>query len=235
MNNFIVGCKNSGVWDSAAQILLLSGARTLTGALVPVKGPAPTNNNFVSGNYNRKTGLGAASNGSKYLNSNVSVNILGGTSHALFAYGAITGASGDIVLMGRYDGASSSSLISLDEWGNYSPPGRFFRSGTYINGQFPRDTSTSAATCMIGSRTSPTSATLYVDGNSFSNSTTLGLAGSTQSLYIFALSNNGTPNTPSSSLLQTTGIFSTGLTATQAAALRTDTTTMINAFAAAIP
>ena len=47
----------------------MAGARTLTGALVPLKGTAPTNFNFVPGDYNRKTGL--LGNGStKYLNSN---------------------------------------------------------------------------------------------------------------------------------------------------------------------
>jgi hypothetical protein len=41
----------------------------LNGALVPLVGTAPTNNNFVSGDYNRKTGL--VGNGStKYLDSN---------------------------------------------------------------------------------------------------------------------------------------------------------------------
>jgi hypothetical protein len=47
----------------------MAGARTLQGCLVPVVGTAPTNFNFVAGDYNRKTGL--VGNGStKYLNSN---------------------------------------------------------------------------------------------------------------------------------------------------------------------
>jgi hypothetical protein len=47
----------------------LAGARTLAGALVPLVGTAPTNNNFVSGDYNRKTGL--IGNGtSKYIDTN---------------------------------------------------------------------------------------------------------------------------------------------------------------------
>jgi hypothetical protein len=45
----------------------LAGARTLNGALVPLVGAAPTNNNFVSGDFNRKTGLQGASG--KYINS----------------------------------------------------------------------------------------------------------------------------------------------------------------------
>jgi hypothetical protein len=66
---FIVGCKADGIWYAIKASCILAGARTLSGALVPLVGTAPTNNNFVSGDYNRKTGL--VGNGStKYLNSN---------------------------------------------------------------------------------------------------------------------------------------------------------------------
>lgn len=47
----------------------LCGARTLTGALVPVVGAAPTNFNFVANDYNSKTGLGDPTNVAKYLDS----------------------------------------------------------------------------------------------------------------------------------------------------------------------
>jgi hypothetical protein len=69
INNFVIGCKQDGIWTAIKASCILSGARTLTGALVPLVGTAPTNVNFVSGDYNRKTGL--VGNGStKYLNSN---------------------------------------------------------------------------------------------------------------------------------------------------------------------
>lgn len=69
INNFVVGCKNDGNWNAIKASCILSGARTLSGALVPLVGTAPTNNNFVSGDYDRKTGL--IGNGStKYLDSN---------------------------------------------------------------------------------------------------------------------------------------------------------------------
>jgi hypothetical protein len=45
------------------------GARTLQGCLVPVVGTAPTNFNFVAGDYNRRTGL-KGNAGTKYLDSN---------------------------------------------------------------------------------------------------------------------------------------------------------------------
>jgi hypothetical protein len=70
INNFVIGCKQDGIWSAIKASCILSGARTMAGALIPLAGTAPTNNNFVSGDYNRKTGLGDASNTTKYLNSN---------------------------------------------------------------------------------------------------------------------------------------------------------------------
>lgn len=69
INDFVVGCKRDGIWNAIKASCILMGARTLSGALTPLVGAAPTNVNFVSGDYNRKTGL--VGNGStKYLNSN---------------------------------------------------------------------------------------------------------------------------------------------------------------------
>jgi hypothetical protein len=69
INDFVVGCKLDGTWSAIKASCILAGARTLAGALVPLAGTAPTNVNFVSGDYNRKTGL--VGNGStQYLNSN---------------------------------------------------------------------------------------------------------------------------------------------------------------------
>ena len=69
INNFVKGCKSDAIWNAIKASCILAGARTLSGALVPLRGTAPTNFNFVSADYNRKTGL--VGNGStKYLNSN---------------------------------------------------------------------------------------------------------------------------------------------------------------------
>jgi len=68
VNQFVIGCKADGIWTAIKASCILSGARTLTGALVPLVGTAPTNVNFVSGDYNRKTGLVGAS--TKNLNAN---------------------------------------------------------------------------------------------------------------------------------------------------------------------
>jgi hypothetical protein len=68
INAFVVGCKADGIWSAIKASCILAGARTLTGALVPLVGSAPTNNGFVSGDYNRETGL-VGNGSSKYLDS----------------------------------------------------------------------------------------------------------------------------------------------------------------------
>ena len=71
INDFVVGCKLDNTWSAIKASCILSGARTLAGALVPLVGTAPTNVGglFVSGDYNRKTGL-VGDGSTKYLNSN---------------------------------------------------------------------------------------------------------------------------------------------------------------------
>jgi hypothetical protein len=69
INNFIVGCKADGTWNAIKASCIFAGARTLTGALVPLVGTAPTNFNFVEADYNRKTGL-VGDGSTKSINSN---------------------------------------------------------------------------------------------------------------------------------------------------------------------
>ena len=69
VDDFFKGCKADGTFSALKASCILCGARTLAGALVPLAGTAPTNNNFVDADYNRETGL--KGNGStKYLDSN---------------------------------------------------------------------------------------------------------------------------------------------------------------------
>jgi hypothetical protein len=73
ITNFVIGCKADGIWTAIKASCILAGARTLAGALAPLAGTAPTNNNFVSGDYNRKTGL-VANGSTQDLNSNRNAN-----------------------------------------------------------------------------------------------------------------------------------------------------------------
>ena len=68
IDDFVVGCKQDEIWDAIKACCILAGARTLDGALVPLVGAAPTNNNFVSGDYDRETGL-VGDGSTKYLDS----------------------------------------------------------------------------------------------------------------------------------------------------------------------
>ena len=74
INDFVLGCKNDGIWDAIKASCILAGARTLSGALVPLVGTAPTNYNFVSGDYDRETGL-IGDGSTKYLDSNRNANV----------------------------------------------------------------------------------------------------------------------------------------------------------------
>jgi len=69
INDFVLNCKADGYWPAIKASCILAGARTLSGALVPLVGTAPTNNNFVSLDYDRKAGL-SGDGSTKYLASN---------------------------------------------------------------------------------------------------------------------------------------------------------------------
>jgi hypothetical protein len=66
INDFVVGCKDDGIWDAIKASCILAGARTLSGALVPLKGTAPTVSGFVSSDYNRETGLAKTINATDF-------------------------------------------------------------------------------------------------------------------------------------------------------------------------
>jgi hypothetical protein len=85
INDFVTGCKTDGIWDAIKACCILAGARTLDAALVPLVGTAPTNNNFVSGDYNRETGL-VGDGSTKYLDSNRNNNADPQDSKHLSAY-----------------------------------------------------------------------------------------------------------------------------------------------------
>jgi hypothetical protein len=238
INALVVGFKAQSIWTPAAQLLMPCGPRTLAGALVALKGTPPTNNGFLSGDHNRKTGLGDPSNTSKWLDSNILQNSLPASSHALAWRGAITANSANEILIGRYNDVTNaaSSLLSLDGWASYVS-GRAFRSGVTYFTNFPVSKSTAAASCLIGSRVASNSASLYVDSNAaIINTANIATGFQAQSLGWFALNaQSGAIQVPSKDRLQVGGIYSSDLNATQAAAFRTLTQTYVNAIDAAIP
>jgi hypothetical protein len=69
LNTFVAGLKTDNVWADIEACVLLCGARTLAGALTPLKGAAPTNYNFVGADYHRYQGL-RGDKSTKYLDTN---------------------------------------------------------------------------------------------------------------------------------------------------------------------
>lgn len=110
LDAFVVGCKTDGTWNAIKASCILAGARTLSGALVPLVGTAPTNFNFVSGDYNRKTGL-VGDGTTKYLDSNRNNNADPQNSfHASVFISTIS--TGTQVHMGTADGTGALTLSS---------------------------------------------------------------------------------------------------------------------------
>ena len=134
INSFVVGCKADGIWSAIACSCILAGARTLDGALVPLKGLPPTNiGPFVSGDYNRKTGL--TGNGStKYLDTNrnnnadpqnnqhisVFVTSVGTATRAIMGRGTISTGATQFILNASANGLvnRSQSSVSFDNIGS---------------------------------------------------------------------------------------------------------------------
>jgi hypothetical protein len=74
IDNFVLGCKTDGTWAALSHCCLLAGPRTIAGCCVALKGTAPTSNAFVTGDYDRKTGLIGSTANTKFLNTNVNNN-----------------------------------------------------------------------------------------------------------------------------------------------------------------
>ena len=87
INNFVIGCKQDGIWTAIKASCILAGARTLAGALVPLVGTAPANNGFIGigTDYVRKTGL-VGDGSTKYLDSNRNNNAAPQNSKHLAVY-----------------------------------------------------------------------------------------------------------------------------------------------------
>jgi hypothetical protein len=107
---FVVGCKADGIWSAIRASCILMGARTLSGALTPLVGTAPTNNNFVAADYNRKTGL--VGNGTnKQLNTNRANSADPQDSHHTAAWITTAGTDVRVALSGGSFGVTGGSSL----------------------------------------------------------------------------------------------------------------------------
>ena len=74
IDNFVKGLKSDATWDDIDHCCVLAGARTIAGAIKPLKGTAPSQNAFETADYDRKTGLLGSTANTKYLDTNVNGN-----------------------------------------------------------------------------------------------------------------------------------------------------------------
>jgi hypothetical protein len=150
INAFVKGCKADGIWDAIKASCIMAGARTLAGALVPLKGTAPTNFNFVSGDYNRKTGL-VGDGSTKYLDSNRNndddpqdnqhlscfiTTYPAGFNSALMGSGVFSDSGNSYLLRGAYIGVKSQTGGSVAITGPNSDPVGLFGVSRNNNSNF---------------------------------------------------------------------------------------------------
>lgn len=129
VNALVVGCKNDGIWNAIKASCILIGARTLSGILVPLTGVAPTNFNFVSGDYNRRTGL-IGNQLTKYLSTNrlPLEDALNSYHMAVWISSAVSG--GNVLYMGN--SSSAAGATNLIYSGSTSTHNTRMRSSTSV-------------------------------------------------------------------------------------------------------
>ena len=221
INAFVVGCKADGIWAAIKASCILAGARTLSGALVPLVGTAPTNFNFVAGDYNRETGL--VGNGStKYLNTNRPGNAdPQNNSHCAVNVHTADTTGGNTAYAG--DAASVAGSTNIGVAGGIA---LFFRSrsAAYVGGG-------GNATGLIGVSRSSGSSYDYRSSGSTTNSATASDGVSTASMFIFGRNSSGFLGFPSNGRIN---FYSIG-EAIDLALLDARVTDLITAIGAAIP
>jgi hypothetical protein len=219
INDFVVGCKLDNTWSAIKASCILAGARTLTGALVPLVGTAPTNNNFVSGDYNRETGL-VGDGSTKYLDSNRLSSADPQDNFHLSMSASTAASSGTQMYIG---GQTTISNDIYRDGANLIVRSRTFAATTYA--------SQGSATGFIGhSRAVAASFTSRLGGATQSNSL-LSSSSTGANIFVFARNNNGSLSLPTDARL---AFYSIG-ESLDLALLDARVSALITAFGVAIP
>jgi hypothetical protein len=225
IDNFVLGCKADGIWTAIKASCILAGARTLTGALVPLVGTAPTNVDglFVSGDYNRKTGL-VGDGSTKYLNSNRNSNVDPQNSQHVSAYQTSGNTVSRAILGARTLSPINTTQIGSTSIGSFAVQVR--------NNNPDQFTGSSAGQQFIGgSRNSPSNEVRRTTGVNYSFNNT-SISPPNLNIFIFAFNTDGVP-----ALFSDTArlaFYSIG-ESLDLSLLDARVTDLINAFAAAIP
>jgi hypothetical protein len=216
INSFVLGCKADGIWTAIKASCILAGARTLAGALVPLVGTAPTNFNFVSGDYNRETGL-LGDGSTKYLNSNRNNNADPQNSKHIAVYAStITTALNQAYIKTSYGtGFSVINTVNSTAANSSINTGASSAPSSTISG-------TNAIGLIGGNRNSSSAAQFRGGGTTYTNSSSTSETPRNENLTVL----NGAP--------ARLAFYSIG-ESLNLALLDTRVTTLINAIAAAIP
>ena len=162
INDFVIGCKQDGIWSAIKASCILAGARTLAGALKPLAGTAPTPYFFVEGDYNRKTGLKGAD--SKYINSNRTDSNDPQNSIHIATYISVSPVSVDGVYIGTFDRATE--IVTINNGVAF-----LTRNRAVVNNIISNSPSTTAG-LLATSRSSSNSYNIRIQGQTLSASST---------------------------------------------------------------
>jgi hypothetical protein len=183
-DSFITGCKTDSIWSALKASCILTGARTLNGALVPLVGSAPTNNNFVNADYNRETGL-LGDGTTKYLNSNRANNIDPQNSKHLSVFASQVSLTAQRNAIGAGHTSNNGSVIQLLSSTSYR---------NRVNSAIiTQSVTASSTTGLVGVSRSNASNFIFRQGNNNFTSTATSAAGVNLSIFVFAASLAGGP------------------------------------------
>jgi hypothetical protein len=227
INDFVVGCKTDGIWDAIKASCILAGARTLYGALVPLAGDAPTNFNFVSGDYDRTTGL-KGDGSTKYLDSNRADNADPQNDAHVFAHVITADTRFNTTSAGVYIGGSSAGFASRRTAGG--PYSNSFYTSNRSGAAIFSGVAANSTGGMGTSRSSSTGYSIRVAGTSGTR-TVASVSPGSQAIFIFADNANGTVQSQSDARL---AFYSIG-ESLDLALLDTRVSNLITAIGAAIP
>jgi hypothetical protein len=207
INTFVVGCKSDSIWTAlnSGVFRFLAGPRTIAGVLKAGVGTDPTNVNFVSGDLTRATGL-KGNGSSKYLNTNRAASADGQNSHHFSVYARReTNNATEIVMNGRTSGNDvGSKLIAYLSTGNdvaYASVPNLDNSS-----QIGPDVLINASTLMAVNRQVSTEYLIRSSGTTSTATQTSGTP-STQTIFVFARNNGGSPSLYSTARV---GFYSVG-------------------------
>ena len=224
---FIAGCKADGIWSAIKASCILAGARTLSGALVPLAGTAPTNFNFVSGDYNRKTGL-VGDETTKFLNSNRSNGADPQDNRHMAVFPTVVVTTGGKFFMGG-SGATTNQRMEFAP----QSTGHLFRC---LNNSFPTvgDNATSSNKLIGMSRSASASFVARVNNTSSNNSFASNAVGN-NNVLVFATNAAGQTGIVAQNFSAHRIAFYSIGEFLDLALLDARVTTLINAIGAAIP